>query len=390
MKSTHSSDVKILIVDDKPQNLLVLQAAFKNTGYVLIEALSGKEALEHGRHHDFACILLDVQMPIMDGYETAKAFRQLPATESTPIIFITAIHRSDAYEEKGYFAGAVDYLFKPINTEILVAKVAVFVDLYRKSEEIRIKNKLLEDALKSSKETEQLRLALRARDEFLMMASHELKTPITPLSLQLETFIQLFETGAHLEVDKERLLRMLHTSQAQVTRLSRLIYELVDVSKLTSHKLELNLGDVDLAELVRKVLRDFEPEIKKSGSSINFISDDTLKGNWDSFRIEQVVVNLLTNAIKYGEGNPISIKVSRRSPRSAYFEITDKGIGISGENQSRIFNRFERAVSGNHYSGLGLGLYICREIISLHRGSIRVESSEGQGSTFSFELPLQS
>lgn len=378
-------EVKILIVDDRPENLLALQAIFKSSGFTILEALSGREAFEHAKSHEFACILMDVQMPILDGFETARALRRLPKTESTPIIFITAIHRSEAFEEKGYIAGAVDYLFKPINADILLAKVNIFVDLYLKTEQIKHQNKLLEVALAKSKENEELKALIKARDAFLSMASHELKTPITPLNLQMQTFIELFESDRHEKIDKERLLRMLHTSQAQIERLSRLIYELVDVTRLASNRLEINLAETELNMCVRKVLDDFEPEIRKSGSVITFREEVVVRGNWDAFRIEQVIINLLTNALKYGLKKPILITVTKTD--KAVFEIRDEGLGIAPENQERIFERYERAVSDSNYSGLGLGLYIAKEIVTLHFGKITVESSVGMGSKFKVELP---
>ncbi|MFL5784561.1 MAG: ATP-binding protein [Bacteriovoracaceae bacterium] len=386
MRSQILNEVKILIVDDRPENLFVLQASFKDTGYTLIEAHSGKEALEQAKHHDFACILLDVQMPQLDGFETAMALRSLPRTETTPIIFITAIDRTEEYELQGYFAGAVDYLFKPINTNILRAKVSVFVDLFLKSEELKRQKELLEVALEKSREAEELKKALRARDEFLVMASHELKTPITPLSLQMQTFIDLFENDTFHNVDRTRIMRMLHTSMGQIERLSRLIFELVDVSRLSSNRLTLNKAPAELNSIVRKVLHDFEPEIKNSGSLVTLDAPVDVQGYWDSFRIEQIVINLLTNALKYGDGKPITI--STRKSDMAEISVSDQGLGISPEDQSRIFERYERAVPHENFSGLGLGLYIAKQIIYLHGGEISLESEKDKGSTFKVRLPL--
>jgi signal transduction histidine kinase len=378
--------VNILIVDDKAENLLALQALFQDSGYHIFEAISGKEAFDLAKLNDFACILLDVQMPILDGFETAKALRRLPRSESTPIIFVTALHRSDEYEVKGYISGAVDYLFKPINPEILMAKVAVFVDLYRKTEEIKAQKKLLEEAVEKFRENDELKAALLARDEFLSMASHELKTPITPLNLQMQTFIELFESGKHKDIDPSKLIRMLRTSQAQVDRLTRLIYDLVDVTKLTSKKLELQLAEADLRELVSKVIVDFETEIRKAKIEINLHLAPDVKGSWDAFRIEQIIINLLTNALKYGNAKPVNIYVKKENDK-AILEIHDNGIGIAPENQARIFDRYERAVSGLNYGGLGLGLYISRQIAALHHGVIVVKSTQGEGSIFRMELP---
>ncbi len=380
--------VQVLVVDDKLENLIALQAAFKGSGYVVKEALSGFDALELVKHQEFACIILDVQMPELDGFQTAKFMRKEPLSQNTPIIFATAIHRTDEYEEMGYVAGAVDFLFKPINTTILRAKVAVFVELYLQSKELKKKNLLLEEAIQKTRENEKLKEALAARDEFLLMASHELMTPITPLSLQMETFIQLFSASQVDRLDAEKVLRMLYTSQGQVERLSRLIRELVDVSRLSAKKLELQLAPVNLTELLRKVLTDFKENIEKSGSSIVFHPGKAVVGTWDAFRIEQVIVNLLTNALKYGAGQPIQLKVEEVG-ETARLVVCDRGIGISPVDHERIFKRYERAVSPKSYSGLGLGLYISQQIAELHHGRISVESEHGAGAKFVLELPVR-
>ncbi len=386
MNSKSGSPVKILIVDDRPENLIALQAIFRDKKYIVIEANSGKEALGHAKDHEFACILMDVQMPILDGFETATAIRKLPRCETTPIIFVTAIHRTEEYELKGYISGAVDIIFKPINPDILLAKVSVFVELYEKNIQLENQKKILEEALEKSKENEMLKETLKARDEFLSMVSHELKTPITPLTLQMQTFIRLFETDAYKEADKERLMRMLYTSDSQINRLSRLIHDLVDVSKLRASKLDLNVEPTSLNGIVNKVLTDFESEIKKAGSQVTFEQTTEVTGVWDAFRIEQVFINLLTNALKYGMGKPIRIRVFMEN--AAILEVTDGGIGIKTEDQVRIFDKFERAVSPSHYGGLGLGLFIAREIIGLHHGKIFVKNTPESGSTLRIELPL--
>jgi signal transduction histidine kinase len=378
--------IKILIVDDKPENLLTLQAVFKESGYVLIEALSGKEALELARHHEFACILLDVQMPGLNGFETAKVLRTLPKAENTPIIFVTAIDRNQQFEEMGYIAGAIDYLFKPLNPTILKAKVSIFVDMFLQTEEIKRKNFLLEEAIVRSKENEELKKALKTRDEFLAMAGHELKTPITPLYLQMQAFLQLYESGAVAKIDPEKLIRMIKTSNNQLERLSRLIQELVDVSKIASNKLEMNFKETSLNTIVQKVISDFDTEIKKSNCVVSLSYHTEVRGLWDEFRIEQVIVNLLTNALKYGAEKPVIIEV-RAHNSEAVFSIKDFGIGIGSEDQSKIFERFERAVSAKSYNGLGLGLFIVKEILELHQGKIRVESQLDHGSTFYVSLP---
>lgn len=387
MSTSYLPKIKILCADDRPENLLALQAVFRDNGYEIFEAHSGKEALELARYHDFACIILDVQMPILDGFQTAQAIRNIPRSQFTPIIFVTAIHRTEQYEEMGYVAGAIDYLFKPLNPMILKAKVSVFVDLFLQSEEIKQKNALLEEAILRKKENEELKRSLKIRDDFLAMAGHELKTPLTPLYLQLQSFTMLFESGTVDKVPPERLLRMLRTSTNQLERLTNLISELVNVSKLSANKLDLNRTETCLVELVRKVLADFEVEIKRANCTVSYEGPDVVNGYWDGPRIEQVLVNLLTNALKYGSGKPIRIIIGRYS-ENVYLSVRDHGIGIPQEHQQRIFEKFERAVSNDSFNGLGLGLFIAKEIVGLHRGRIWVESSPGQGSTFYVSLPV--
>lgn len=362
--------VKILIVDDRPENLLALEAALADTDYELVRALSGFEALEKAGQDDFALILLDVQMPVMDGFETAARIRSETRARYTPIIFVTAIDRTETYEQKGYRSGAVDYLFKPINTEILRAKVAVFVELYLQKHEIQ-------------RQAERI----HARDEFLSIASHELKTPITPLGLQMESFIELFKNGEIDRVPRERLIRMLETSYSQVDRLSRLINDLLDVSRMTSKTLKLERNRTNLAKLVEDVVAGYGQEIQRSGCALTLSLERDVEGDCDKFRIEQVLINLLINATKYGAGKPIEIIVRKRPP-VAQLIVKDHGIGISKEDQQRIFDRFERAVSARHFGGLGLGLYIANQIVKLHGGSIVVESTPGQGAEFSVQLPM--
>lgn len=363
------TQVNILVVDDRPENLLALEVALKNPSYKLVQASSGREALQKVREYDFAVILLDVQMPVMDGFSAAKLIRKEPRARFTPIVFVTASHDSEYHEQQGYEAGAVDYLLKPLNIEILKAKVAIFVDLFRKNQEIQ-----------------QQAMLIYARDEFLSIASHELKTPITPLSLQMQSFIALIENDTFDSVPREKIQRMLKNSYAQVGRLTRLIDELLDVSRITAGRLGLHLEQMNLAELVQSTVDGFSAEIKASECTLKLDIDETASGMWDKFRLEQVFVNLLTNALKYGAGKPIEISISSDN-NIVKLSIKDHGIGIAKEDQRRIFDRFERAVSLQQFGGLGLGLYIASEIIKLHHGKLSVESESNAGAEFTVELP---
>ncbi|MEZ0391045.1 MAG: ATP-binding protein [Pseudobdellovibrionaceae bacterium] len=379
---------KILAVDDRPENLFALEAALTDSGYKIIEAHSGEEALELAKEHDFAVILLDVQMPNMDGFETAKRLRAQKRSAVTPIIFVTALHKSESYEIKGYGAGAVDYLFKPLSIDILKAKIAVFVELYKKNEENLRQAELLKKAELREQEIKLLKEAVATRDEFLAMAAHELKTPITPLSLQIQAFIQMYKDNTIEGVPRDRLIRMLETSNVQVERLSKVIDELRGVVQITSGKLEVLLETFDLSLLIKDVIQSFSGPIQNSGSLVSVDVPEGLVGFWDRRRLEQVVINLLTNALKYGRGQPIQISAWKQQEQ-LHLQIRDQGIGIAIEDQERVFNRFERAVSTRHYSGLGVGLFIVDTLVRLHGGKIRLESKLGEGSTFTVELPLQ-
>jgi signal transduction histidine kinase len=372
--------LKILIVDDRPENLLALQAVL-SPEYEVLEALSGAEAISIARDHDFAAILLDVQMPELNGFETALLLRTSKRCESTPIIFVTAIHRTDDYEQQGYVAGAVDYLFKPINIDILRAKLSVFSQLHRQAEQLR-------DQAVKEKENEFLRETLLARDEFLSMASHELKTPITPLTLQLQSFLRMLRSDTFTKAPVETLIKMVETSYDQVERLDRTVDELLDVSRFITGNFELKAEPCHLSKLVTKVVNGFAEQLSEAKIEMTLDLDETVEGHWDCFRIEQVFINLLVNGIRYGKGSPIHVRVFRENT-FAILEVRDEGIGIDLEDQERIFKRFERASSPRHYGGLGLGLYIASKIVSLHGGAIHVESAPEKGSTFTVRLPLE-
>jgi signal transduction histidine kinase len=379
--------IKILAVDDREANLIALQGALAGTGYEVILALSGFKALELAQEHDFAAILLDVQMPEIDGFETARRLRLDQKTQTTPIVFVTAIHRSEEYEKLGYIAGAVDYIFKPLNIDILKAKLSIFAELYSRNQESQQQVKLLQEAALREKENHTLKEALRSRDEFLSMAAHELKTPITPLNLQLQAFIQMYRDGSVAKVPVEKLLHLLETSQEQVDRLSRLVNELVDVSRIKVGKLEILRDRMDLNLLIQKTVDSFREQSRLAGCEIEFTSGPPIIGNWDYFRLEQVLVNLLANSFKYANGKPIQLRAAQDGAM-ALFSIQDQGIGIAPEDHNRIFDRFERAVSSRNYAGLGLGLFIASRIVSLHQGEILVESQLGQGAVFTVRLPI--
>ncbi len=479
----------------------MLKAALEDCNFDLITAGSGKEGIEVLCERECAAILLDVHMPDMDGFETALWVRARGI--HTPIIFITAIKQGQSYAMRGYEAGAVDFLFKPLNLNILRAKISVLVELFQRKREVEIKavrnvesaerryrdlvegipngivwtsiadngvfnfvsssaqkisgypardwsarryflimishpddvetvgtaiGSLLAGAghvdfehrviradgtemwmhttirtgehrgdlehrglsfdITSLKKTEQsLRETIVIRDEFISIASHELKTPLTPLQLQIEGFQRLAKRGELHRMPPETVNRMLGVSAAQVDLLNRRVNQLLEISSIKAGKVTIEAREVDLAALVRKAVDLFEanPTIKREDWKLNLAEE--VKGHVDPDRIEQVLVNLIDNAIKYGLGKPIEITL-RENAGHAEVTVVDRGIGIPAEDQQRIFKRFERAVSPSNYSGMGLGLFISRQIADLHEGIISVESRPNEGSAFKLSLPL--
>jgi signal transduction histidine kinase len=231
--------------------------------------------------------------------------------------------------------------------------------------------------------------ALRARDEFMLIAAHELRTPLSPLKMQLDLLRRLVsreEFSKSFKAQKS-LVDLFMNSDRQVDRLSNLIDELLDFSQISSGHLKLKLELLDLSSLAQSVVERYESECKQAGCVIELHAEKKVIGHWDRARIEQVAVHLLTNAIKYGLRKPIEVTVSQDA-NFAKLSVRDSGIGIEEENQKRIFERFERGVSVQHFGGFGLGLFLSNSIIKAHHGRIQVHSKRGMGSLFTVELPL--
>jgi signal transduction histidine kinase len=227
--------------------------------------------------------------------------------------------------------------------------------------------------------------AVRVRDDFLSIASHELKTPLTPLTLQIDELCRVLQKRSSVDPS---LLPLLDSAKRQTRRLAALVEDLLDVTRISSQRLVLRLEDVDLCALVRDTMDRFRPQAEAAHCPLHVEACAVVVGQWDKLRIERVISNLLSNAIKYGGGKPIVARVDQVG-ETARLTIRDEGIGIPAEHVGRIFGRFERAVSSRHYGGLGLGLYIARELVEVHGGRILVTSNPGAGSTFTVMLPLR-
>ncbi|MEX5664268.1 hybrid sensor histidine kinase/response regulator [Pseudomonas fluorescens] len=387
---------KLLIVDDLPENLLALEALIKREDRTVYKALSADEALSLLLQHEFAMAILDVQMPGMNGFELAELMRGTEKTKNIPIIFVSAAGRELNYAFKGYESGAVDFLHKPLDIHAVKSKVNVFVDLYRQSKAMKQQLEALEqarreqEALLQQLQSTQLELeqAVRMRDDFMSIVAHEVRTPLNGLILetQLRKMHLARDNAAAFTLDK--MHAMVDRDERQIKSLIRLIEDMLDVSRIRTGKLSIRPSRFDLVQLVSNLLQNFAAQIEAAETEVSFTAPAPVEGNWDEFRIEQVVTNLLTNALRYGGRSPIQVRVYREG-NEARVEVQDRGIGISQENQKRIFQQFERVSAKTVVAGLGLGLFISEQIIAAHGGSIVVESEINEGALFRVCLPIQ-
>jgi len=387
---------KLLIVDDLPENLLALEALIKREDRIVYKALSADEALSLLLQHEFAMAILDVQMPGMNGFELAELMRGTEKTRNIPIVFVSAAGRERNYAFKGYESGAVDFLHKPLDIHAVKSKVNVFVDLYRQSKAMqeqvlaleqsrRDQEALLEQLQSTRLELEQ---AVRMRDDFMSIVAHEVRTPLNGLILetQLRKMHLARNNAAAFTLDK--MHAMVDRDERQIKSLIRLIEDMLDVSRIRTGKLSIRPTRFDLSTLVRDLLHNFSRQIDAAETSVTLDAEKPVIGNWDEFRIEQVISNLLTNALRYGAKSPVSVKVYSEGS-TALVDVRDQGIGISEENQQRIFQQFERISARHSVAGLGLGLFISEQIVTAHGGTITVQSRIGEGALFRVCLPLQ-
>jgi signal transduction histidine kinase len=397
MIASDANDVQILMVDDRPENLLALEAILQPLGHTLVRASSGREALKALLERDFAVILLDVQMPGIDGYETAELIRGRERSQSTPILFLTAINTGAHQVFRGYEVGAVDYLLKPIEPSILISKVSVFVDLYRRNRKVSQQARLLEDRVRErtaelaealTREQEarkEAEAAVRARDHFLAVASHELKTPLTAIFGNLQLLQRRLAADPACE---ERNRRSIEVAVEQTARLNHLIEMLLDISRIQTGMLSIARAPVELGALLRRVAREVEPTLERHELSL-IVADEPLSLEGDELRLEQVLHNLIGNAVKYSpNGGKVTVRAGRRNG-SVAVAVSDEGIGIPAEELPYIFDHFYRAenTDDRQIDGMGIGLYVVRQVVALHGGEVGVSSSEGVGSTFTITLP---
>jgi signal transduction histidine kinase/DNA-binding response OmpR family regulator len=519
--------VDILLVDDQASNLAALELILEPLGQNLHRAQSGRDALRMLLERDFAVILLDVKMPVLDGFETAKLIRERKRSAQTPIIFLTAVAEEKVQLFQAYSLGAVDYLVKPFEATILQAKVSAFVEMalntrqvmrsleaLRRAEAREHERELMQQKMESAlsqqrwleaildvmptplmlldpaqpavvfanraaralaggalatleppegvrfmdsegralraeelpaqravqgetlagleldfegpdftgsvltyserlgasfghAETllltlldisvlkmaeEELRAALRAREDFLAVGSHELRTPLTALKLQLGNALRgLVQPPPTATAQDHSALFQRHSAylrqmQASVDRLTRLSDYLLDVTRLTTRSLELNLTEMDLGDLAKEIAGRFQPELTHASCELRVVQEGAVTGRWDRPRLDQVITNLLANAIRYAPGKPIQLDL-RAGGGTALLVVRDQGPGIPADRLPVLFQKFERAVESDDGRGFGLGLWIVQQIVSMHGGTVEVESQLGVGTTFTVTLP---
>jgi signal transduction histidine kinase len=272
-------------------------------------------------------------------------------------------------------AGNVSLLERPFRPITLISTLQVSLRARRRQYQVR-------ELLKKQVE------ATRVRDEFISVASHELKTPLTSLKLQTQLNQRLITRSDPNAFQPTRVKKLVETTDNQVNRLVRLVDDMLDVSRMNTGKLSVTKTEVNLSRLVKEVIDRTMTQLISAGCTIAYELDPKAVGDWDSDRIEQVVGNLLSNAIRYAAGKPVRIKTTVANHLSQLI-VEDEGMGIAPSDQKKIFNRFERAVTHSDINGLGLGLYICQQIVEAHGGTITVASEVGKGSTFTVTLPAR-
>ncbi|MET0288303.1 MAG: hybrid sensor histidine kinase/response regulator [Pseudoxanthomonas sp.] len=354
--------VNLLIVDDIQQNLIAMEALLRRDGLNILCARSGPEALELLLQHDVALALLDVQMPEMDGFTLAELMRGSPRTRDVPIIFLTASPDDPQRSFKGYEAGAVDFLHKPIEPHIILGKVKVFIELYEQRRQLKTQNAALEHAL-------------RLNETMMAVLSHDLRTPLTTVLLCTDAL------GLALPQDDTQARKPLQRIDGAARRMARMVEQLLDFSRIRNGSLRLETRPCNLGEVTRTVADDVAHS--HPTETITIEEQGNLSLHADADRVMQVLSNLLGNALVHGAGHPIEVRLDGRRAGTLSLEVRNTG-AISDALMPRLFEPFK--ASFNPTQGLGLGLYIAQQFVQAHGGHLQAHNEQGQV-VFRAELP---
>jgi signal transduction histidine kinase len=408
-------DINILVVDDREDNLFAIETILEKDNYTIVKATSGRAALKILlQQHDFSLILMDVQMPDLSGFETATIIYERDKLKDIPIIFITAQNYNEEYVFKGYKMGGVDYIYKPVNPDLLRAKVGVFVELYRKNQQLLLQQKKLIAANRSlQKEIEErrtseervrtlneqlvennthLKIVNEDLDRFAYVASHDLQEPLRKIMV----FSDKIMAQQNRDEETEKYFQKIIESSR---RMQSLINDLLSFSKQSVRPSDFK--DVDLNILLREVMSELEIEIEKTGAEFQIEVLPAICAV--PSLMHQLFYNLLSNALKFHKNSIVPVikiqaeKIKERDNRFSgltlndgnYYKIiiSDNGIGFDPKYAEDIFVVFKRLHSYHEFQGTGVGLSICKKIVENHNGFIMAESNVGEGSTFTVCLP---
>ncbi|MGH2806875.1 MAG: sensor histidine kinase [Actinomycetota bacterium] len=379
-----SRRANILLVDDRPENLLALEAALEPLNQSLVKATSGEEALRLLLKQEFAVILLDVQMPGIDGFDTAMQIKQREKTKDIPIIFLTAISREPHHALRGYSTGAVDYIAKPFDPWVLRAKVAVFVDLYEKNALLKSQKALLAIRLEERERVEhaleekaqELERSNADLQQFAYVASHDLQEPLRVMN----GYLALLKDQLDEADDALGLVTRIENSTA---RMDNLIQDLLDFARVDTQREPFR--DANCNEVVDYALGNLEVAVNESHAKVLYADLPTVQG--DQSQLVQLYQNLIANAIKFRGDEPPEVEITAEDQGDLWmFGVKDNGIGMEQANVDRIFTIFERLNPMDRYPGSGIGLSVCKKIVERHGGSIWADSEKGVGTTIYFTL----